>query len=182
MRIPPAPAPVFVARSRSSRGGESPAKRRDNIQTIPADRLWWRPQPSANSAGNLVLHLAGNVRQWVVSGIGGAPDVRERDAEFAAEGGWDHARLLAHLDAACADAVAVIGTLDAESLAATRTIQGRDTSVLSALYHVVEHFSGHVGQIILIAKWLVPDAVQFYDDTGGLARPTFLPEGQSDVT
>jgi uncharacterized damage-inducible protein DinB len=171
----------FVERSQYYLGVEYPAKLRAALAAIPADRLWWRPHPSANSAGNLVLHLAGNVRQWVVSGIGGAPDVRERDAEFAATGGWDHARLLAHLDAACADAVAVIDALDAETLAASRTIQGRETTVFVALYHVVEHFSGHVGQVILIAKWLVPDAVRFYDDTGGLARPTFLPAGSTDI-
>jgi uncharacterized damage-inducible protein DinB len=171
----------FIERSQYYLGVEYPAKLRTALAAIPDDRLWWRPHPSANSAGNLVLHLAGNVRQWVVSGIGGAPDVRERDAEFAAEGGWQRDRLLAHLEAACADAVVVIATLDADTLAATRRIQGRETTVFSALYHVVEHFSGHVGQIILIAKWLVPDAVRFYDDTGGLARPTFLPEGGSDI-
>jgi uncharacterized damage-inducible protein DinB len=171
----------FAERSQYYLGVEYPAKLRAALAAIPDDRLWWRPHPSANSAGNLVLHLAGNVRQWVVSGIGGSPDVRERDAEFAAHGGWDRDRLLAHLEAACADAAAVIASLDADALAATRTIQGRETTVFSALYHVVEHFSGHVGQIILIAKWLVPDAVRFYDDTGGLARPTFLPEGGADI-
>jgi uncharacterized damage-inducible protein DinB len=179
--MPTSLAAAAIARSRYYLGVEYPAKLRAALLAIPADRLWWRPHPSANSAGNLVLHLAGNVRQWVVCGIGGAPDGRERDAEFAATGGWDHDRLLAHLAAACADAVAVIDTLDADALAAPRTIQGRETTVFAALYHVVEHFSGHVGQIILIAKWLVPDAVRFYDDTGGLARPTFLPPGQSDV-
>ncbi|MCU0618113.1 MAG: DUF1572 domain-containing protein [Gemmatimonadaceae bacterium] len=125
MRMHPDLAPAFVARSQYYLGVylgvEYPAKLRAALLAIPPDRLWWRPQPTANSAGNLVLHLAGNVRQWVVSGIGGAPDVRERDAEFAAEGGWDHARLLAHLDAACADAVAVIGTLDANALASAST-------------------------------------------------------------
>jgi uncharacterized damage-inducible protein DinB len=171
----------FLARSRYYLGTEYPAKLRAALLAVPADRLWWKPHPSANSAGNLVLHLAGNVRQWVVSGIGGAPDVRTRDAEFAADGGWDHDALLAHLDAACADAVAVIDALDADDLAAPRQIQGRETTVLAALYHVVEHFSGHVGQVILIAKWLVPDAVRFYDDTGGLAKPTFLPDGVTDA-
>ena len=179
--MPDALATRFLARSRYYLGTEYPAKLRAALLAIPADRLWWKPHPSANSAGNLVLHLAGNVRQWVVSGIGGAPDVRTRDAEFAADGGWGVDALLAHLDAACADAVAVIDGLDADVLAAPRVIQGRETTVLAALYHVVEHFSGHVGQVILIAKWLVPDAVRFYDDTGGLAKPTFLPDGTTDA-
>jgi len=171
----------FVERSQYYLGTEYPAKIRAALRSIPADRLWWRPYPTANSAGNLVLHLAGNLRQWVISGIGGTPDVRTRDAEFAATDGWDHDTLLALLETTCQEAVQVIGTLDAESLAESRTIQGRETTVFAALYHVVEHFSGHVGQVILIAKWLVPDAVRFYDDAGGLARPTFLPEGTTDI-
>jgi uncharacterized damage-inducible protein DinB len=179
--MPPDLASRFLERSRYYLGIEYPAKIRAALTALPADRLWWRPQPSANSAGNLVLHLAGNVRQWMVSGIGGAPDVRQRDAEFAASGGWDHERLLAHLDGACRDAVQVIDTLGEATLAEPRTIQGRDTTVFAALYHVVEHFAGHTGQLILIAKWCVPEAVRFYDDTGGLARPTFLPAGMQDV-
>lgn len=174
-------APRFLERSQYYLGTEYPAKIRAALGSIPADRLWWRPNPTANSAGNLVLHLAGNLRQWVISGIGGAPDVRTRDAEFAATDGGDHERLLTLLETTGREAVAVIGTLDAASLHSTRTIQGRETSVFSALYHVVEHFSGHTGQLIYLAKLLVPDAVRFYDDTGGLARPTFLPEGMHDI-
>ncbi len=188
MDTPAAPAAMsadlatrFLERSRYYLGVEYPAKIREALATLPDDRLWWRPNDAANSAGNLVLHLAGNVRQWVVSGIGGALDVRDRDAEFAATGGWDRERLTAHLDAACRDAVEVIARLDAAALGATRTIQGRETSVFAALYHVVEHFAGHTGQLILIAKWCTPGAVRFYDDGGGLARPTFLPEGVTDI-
>lgn len=176
---------LFLTRSIHFLGIEYPAKIRAALHAIPADRLWWRPYPSANSAGNLVLHLAGNVRQWIISGVGGAPDVRTRDLEFSASGteadAQDHAALLHTLDVACADAVRVISALDGTTLRESRTIQGRDTTVFDAVYHVVEHFSGHTGQLILIAKWLTPDAVRFYDDTDGLARPIFLPEDSSDA-
>lgn len=171
----------FIERSQYYLGVEYPAKIRAALRSIPADRLWWRPNQGANSAGNLVLHLCGNLRQWIISGIGGAPDVRLRDVEFATMGGHTHDPLLALLDTTCQEAIAVVGQLDAESLAATRTIQGRETSVFSALYHVVEHFSGHTGQIIYLAKQHAPGAIQFYDDTGGLARPTFLPHGIHDI-
>lgn len=174
-------APRFLERSQYYLGTEYPAKIRAALRSIPADHLWWRPNPSANSAGNLVLHLCGNLRQWVISGIGGTPDVRARDAEFAARDGHTHETLLAQLDTTCAEAVEVIGRLDADALDAVRTIQGRETSVFSALYHVVEHFSGHTGQIIYLAKQLAPGSVQFYDDTDGLARPTFLPGGMRDI-
>lgn len=171
----------FLERSRYYLGVEYPAKLRAALLALPAGRLWWRPDAASNSAGNLVLHLAGNVRQWVVSGIGGAPDVRARDAEFAAEGGMDAAGLLQHLEATLAEVDAVLAALGPESLGESRRIQGRDTTILSAIYHVVEHFSGHVGQVILIAKMHAPGAIRFYESANGLAHPTFLGEGRSDV-
>jgi uncharacterized damage-inducible protein DinB len=174
---------VFLERSRYYLGVEYPRKIRLALAAMPEDRLWWRPNTSSNSAGNLLLHLAGNVRQWIVSGVGGAPDVRTRDAEFAAQEGPELAVLLERLEAACAEACAVLATVDPEALLAPRQIQGRTTTVCAAVYHVVEHFAGHTGQLILLAKGAAADgAVRFYDDTGGLARPLFLAEGESDVT
>ncbi len=172
----------FLERSCYYLGTEYPAKIRAAVRTIPEDRIWWRPNERANSAGNLLLHLAGNVRQWIVSGVGGAPDVRRRDTEFSATGASGPTRvwLLGNLDAACAQAVHVLRTLSASSLQEPRQIQGRETTVFTAVYHVVEHFSGHTGQLILIAKWLTPDSVRFYDDRDGLARPLFL-DGGSDM-
>ena len=175
----------FLDRSRYYLGVEYPAKIRAAMLAMPADRVWWRANASSNSAANLLLHLAGNVRQWIVSGVGGEPDVRHRDAEFAATEATQGAgadELVATLDAACADAVRVLDRVGVEALLESRMIQGRETTVFSAVYHVVEHFAGHTGQIILLAKQCAPGAVQFYDDSGGgLARPTFLPEGVSDV-
>jgi uncharacterized damage-inducible protein DinB len=171
----------FLERSQYYLGKEYPAKIGVAVRALPADKLWWRANSSSNSIGNLLLHLSGNVRQWIVSGIGGAPDLRERDAEFAARDGSDAEHLLRNLEAACREAVAVITSLDSASLAEFRMIQGRETSVFSAVYHVVEHFAGHTGQIILLAKMVVPDSVRFYDDTAGLARPLFLADGDSDI-
>lgn len=174
-------ATSFLERSRYYLGLEYPGKIRLALSAMPADRLWYRPNASSNSAGNLVLHLSGNVRQWIVSGVGGAPDVRHRDAEFAARDGAPLPELLATLESTCADAVAVFARLDAAALAETRLIQGRRTTVFSAIYHVVEHFSGHTGQLIMMAKeFAPPGAVRFYDDAGGLARPLFLPAGMTD--
>jgi uncharacterized damage-inducible protein DinB len=171
----------FLERSRHYLGREYPAKIRLAVGAIPPDRLWWRANAASNSVGNLVLHLTGNVRQWIVSGVGGAPDIRVRDEEFSAQGGPDHATLLDGLDAACRDADDVLARLSASSLGEPRTIQGRETTVFAAVYHVVEHFSGHTGQIILLAKSFTPGSVRFYDDAGGLARPLFLPGGERDI-
>ena len=171
----------FLERSRHYLGVEYPAKIRAAALTVPADRIWWRANATSNSVGNLLLHLTRNVRQWIVSGVGGAPDVRHRDEEFAARGGADINALLDGLDAALRDVVAALDTLDANTLGESRTIQGRETTVFAAIYHVVEHFSGHTGQLILMAKSFSEGAVRFYEDTGGLARPLFLPSGANDI-
>ena len=166
-------AAAFVAQSRRYLVSEYPAKLARCLEVLPPDALWRRQHDGENSVGNLLLHLAGNVRQWVVSGIGGAADTRHRTAEFAAREGADAETLLADLRRALAEADAVLAGLDATALASRRSILGRAVTVLDAVYHVVEHFSMHTGQIILVAKRLAPGRVQFYEDAGGLARPRF---------
>ena len=114
--------------------------------------LWWRPNPSSNSIGNLLLHLDGNLRQWMVHGVGGEPDVRQRDAEFAALGGPSGRALVRRLRRTVGEADAVLAGLGPRELQARRRIQGYDVTVLQAVYHVVEHFSGHTGQLLYVAK------------------------------
>ncbi len=175
------PANRFLERSRYYLGEEYPLKIEAALRSLPADKLWWRPNARANSAGNIVLHLCGNVRQWIVAGVGGAADARDRNAEFAAQSGLTCDGLIAELRAARDAVVGVLSGLDAGSLGENRRIQGRDTTIFSAIYHVVEHYSGHTGQVILLAKSFVTGAVQFYDDADGLAQPTFRTGNSGDV-
>lgn len=132
--------------------------------------LWWRPNEASNSIGNLLLHLSGNVRQWIVSGVGGAPDRRERAGEFAQREVLPRSELLALLTAAVRDADAAIARLDPASLGEHRAIQGRDVSCFAAIYHVVEHFSHHLGQILYIAKLRSGADLGFYRIEAGIAR------------
>ena len=164
---------AFIERSRHYLVREYPAKIQGCLDVLPADALWRREDESENSIGNLLLHLAGNVRQWIVSGVGGAPDARQRGAEFAARAGAEASALMARLRDTLVEADAVLATIDAAGLREERRIQGRDVKVLDAVYHVVEHFSMHTGQIILLTKRFAPGRAQFYEDAGGLAIPRF---------
>jgi len=166
-------ARVFLDRSRHYLVREYPTKIQRCLDVLPADALWRRDDASENSVGNLLLHLSGNVRQWVVSGVGGAPDTRRRSSEFDARDGTGAAALMTALRATLQEADAVLSSLDARSLGEARRIQGRDVNVLDAVYHVVEHFSMHTGQIVLLTKRYAPGRVQFYEDAGGLAIPRF---------
>jgi uncharacterized damage-inducible protein DinB len=166
-------AQLFLERSRYYLREEYRTKLHKAVAAIPAQALWARANDASNSPGNLLLHLAGNVRQWIVAGVGGAPDSRHRAAEFAATTGPDAATLLAALDAVVDEADAVLARLTADALLERRTIQGRDVTVLEVVYHVVEHFALHLGQLVLLAKQHAPGAVHFYEDAGGLARPVW---------
>ncbi|MEO7456218.1 MAG: DinB family protein [Gemmatimonadaceae bacterium] len=163
----------FIALSRQYLAYEYPRKIELCLRELPADALWKRPADGSNSIGNLLLHLSGNIRQWIVSSVGGAPDHRVRSAEFAAAEGGDAATLFAGLRKTLDEADAVIARLSAADLESRRTVQGREVSVFDAVYHVVEHFSLHTGQIILLTKLHAPGAIRFYEDAGGLATPVW---------
>jgi uncharacterized damage-inducible protein DinB len=128
--------------------------------------VWERPNGHVNSVANLVLHLTGNVRQWILGGVGGIPVERDRPAEFAARGGAGAAELVDGLTAAVCDAIGVIRGLDSVRLAETRVIQGYDVTVQTAVLHVVEHFSYHAGQVVHATKWLKDVDLSLYDAQG----------------
>ncbi len=129
---------------------------------LTEEQVWARGSENENAIGNLVLHLSGNVRQWIVSGVGGAPDTRQRDREFSARGGSSIPELKERLRGIVAEAAAVIGVVTPERLAERVTIQKYEVSVLEAIYHVVEHFSLHTGQIIFATKLLTGSDLGFY--------------------
>jgi uncharacterized damage-inducible protein DinB len=164
-------AEQFIERSRHYLAFEYPAKIRQCLYALPPDALWARSDKESNSIGNMLLHLEGNVRQWIITHVGGQPGERHRSAEFAAVSGDDANTLYRRLRVTLDEADAVIGALDSDDLATRRTIQGRDVSVFDAVYHVVEHFSLHTGQIILLTKQFSPGGIHFYEDAGGLAIP-----------
>lgn len=170
-------ASVFIERSRHFLAYEYPTKIERCLATLPSDAVWRRTDDGSNSIGNLLLHLEGNVRQWVVSSVGGAPDHRERSSEFAARQGADVRTLFSALTRTVQEADAVLATLSPDDLLTHRVIQGREVTVLDAVYHVVEHFALHTGQIILLAKAYAPGSIQFYEDAGGLATPRWPSEG-----
>jgi len=126
------------------------------------EQVWMRGSENDNAIGNLVLHLNGNVRQWIVSSVGGAPDQRVRQAEFDARQGSSPADLARMLQATVEDAMAIVGALPHSRLAERLEIQGHEVSVLEAIYHVVEHFSGHANQIIFITKMVTGEQLGFY--------------------
>src|SRR4051812_2107036 len=127
-------AQQFLQQSRHYLAGEYPRKIELCLRALPAEALWARTDASSNSIGNLLLHLEGNVRQWIISSVGDTPDHRHRAAEFDARDGGTAADLFAKLRATLDEVDAVLARLTEGDLETRRTIQGRDVSVFDAVY------------------------------------------------
>jgi uncharacterized damage-inducible protein DinB len=132
------------------------------IQPLSRDQIWWRPNEASNSIGNLLLHLNGNIRQWILSGIGEIEFVRNRDAEFDERQQLDTAVLLARLGQTIQEAVEVLNRVAEHELLRVRIIQGYEVSGLVAISEVVQHFAMHYGQILYIVKMLQANDLGFY--------------------
>ena len=122
------------------------------LDKLSEAEIWYRPNTHTVSIGNLVLHLNGNVRQWLISGLGGAPDLRQRQQEFDETGPIPTSELKEMLDILENDIEVVLEGLSTSDLITERTIQGYKSSGVSILVHVVEHFSYHVGQVTILVK------------------------------
>jgi uncharacterized damage-inducible protein DinB len=166
-------ARAFIDEARRHLMGDYLPKLERCLERLSDEQVWWRAGECSNSVGNLLLHLEGNLRQWLVSGVGGAPDRRTRDREFGEREPAPPAELLAALRATLAEADAALARLDPSALLERRLIQSHDVSVLAAVFHAVEHFSMHTGQIILLTKLLTGDDLAFYDFSDGTPRPNW---------
>lgn len=154
---------AFIAHARHLLSNEYLGKIERCLGELSGDQLWWRPNEQSNSVGNLLLHLAGNARQWIICGLGGAVDQRQRQAEFDERSVIPKAELLSRLKTTMAEVDKVLASVDSERILEPRVIQGMDVTALDAIFHVTEHFSMHVGQIILITKQLTEQDLRFYD-------------------
>ena len=134
----------------------------DCVGRLSSEQVWTRGQDNENSVGNLVLHLCGNVGQWIGSGVGGKQDTRQRDTEFAARGDIQPAQLTERLEKAVSEAAGTIRNLPHARLTEKTTIQKYDVTLMEAIYHVVEHFSQHTGQIIFATKLLTGADLGYY--------------------
>jgi uncharacterized damage-inducible protein DinB len=160
---------TFIASSRAYFAEDYLPKIDRCLELLTDKQIWWRANPQSNSIGNLLLHLSGNVRQWIVCSLGGAPDERDRDSEFAERSIIPRDELLARLKQTLAEADATLAKFDPDRLLERRVIQGLDVTALEAIFHVVEHFAMHTGQVILIAKLLTASDLHFYEFEGDTA-------------
>ena len=161
---------LFLEHSRKRLYGQQWPRMKTCIGQLTTEQIWWRPNEASNSIGNLLLHLDGNVRQWLVASFNRDEDTRNRPAEFAAKEGAAAAELLDRLGAALDEAAQVLDRLTTAELLAPYEIQGYHVHGLDAVYQVVEHFGLHYGQIIYITKLLSGKDLGFYKELNRSGR------------
>lgn len=145
------------------------------LNKLSRPQIWWRSSEASNSVGNLVLHLEGNVRQWILAGLGGQPDNRQRDVEFKTRRPLQRRLLIEGLQQSVGAGRGVLKRLSAEDLVRIYSIQKFKVTGLEAVFHVAEHFSHHAGQIILLTKMMSGNDLKFTELPNGKKKKAKLP-------
>jgi hypothetical protein len=163
-------AAIFLEFSRDKLLNQYWPHLRTCVESMTVEQVWWRPNQASNSIGNLILHLNGNVTQWLVASFNKDEDLRNRPEEFAAQGGLTAAELLNRLGATIAEAEKVLNRLTTEELLAPYETQGYHVRGLDAVYQVIEHFGLHYGQIAYITKTLEGKDLGFHRELNKTGR------------
>jgi hypothetical protein len=132
------------------------------VDQLSESQLWWRPFPGCPSIANQILHVCGNLKQWVVAGVSGQPGDRDRSAEFSADGGLNGQVLVERLETTIENVRRQLWRLNAEDLASLRLIQGFQVSVAGALTHSIPHRAGHAHPITLLTRMQLQDGYKFH--------------------
>jgi uncharacterized damage-inducible protein DinB len=143
---------------------ESTRMIKKSLDEITDEEIWLKPNESLNSIANLMLHLSGNISQYIISSLGETEDIRNRDAEFNATGGLTKAAVLKKLEDTVNTAKRVIFDTTPEQFVKVRQVQGFSLSGVGIVLHAVEHYSYHTGQIAFYVKQLKNRDLGFYDD------------------
>ena len=143
------------------------------LENLTDEQIWWRANEESNSIGNLILHLCGNVRQWIICGLGSQPDMRNRDSEFEQRELIARDELVTLLRSTLAEVHTTLEAVDPATVLERRRIQGNDVEILEAIFHVTEHFSMHTGQIIMMTKMLSTTDLRFYEFDDGVPVKTW---------
>lgn len=159
----PALAKIVATEFRTRLLGEYLPRITKCVDMLGDDGVWRKPAPNCNSAGNLLLHLAGNTTQWILATFGDADDRRDRPAEFAADGGVPARVMLDRLAAVWTRACDLVDRVPIAELLRVRRVQRYDVTGLAAILHVLEHCSGHAGQIYAWTKQVTGQDLRFYD-------------------
>lgn len=131
------------------------------VEQLNDEQVWWRPSASMNSIANLMLHVAGNMRQWIIAGVGHIDDTRNRPQEFAERGPIGKDELVRRLRDTAAEAVVTLTNANPDDLLVRRKIQSFDVTGFGAMFHSVAHLCGHTQEIVHMSRCQLGDRYEF---------------------
>jgi|SRR5215204_220108 len=153
----------FIEGSRAFLSSEYLPKIERCLEVLTDEDVWWRANERSNSIGNLILHLDGSTRTWIINVAGGSHSPRDRQQEFDERERVPRAELIARLKRTLAEADEVLARIKAERLLERRQSPWEEVTTMWAVYHAVEHFSMHLGQIIMLAKMRSEEGLRLSD-------------------
>ena len=142
---------------------ESTRMNKISLESIEESNIWQKPNDSSNSFGNQIIHICGNMTQYIIASLGGQGDLRNRDAEFSITDGFTGSELIQKLEDTVDQAKYVLNNCSKSQLLKRYMVQGFDLSGIGIVIHAVEHYSYHTGQIAFWTKLLVNKDLGFYD-------------------
>ncbi|MBI5756920.1 MAG: DUF1572 family protein [Planctomycetales bacterium] len=151
-----------VAREAAHELDEAVLKITHCVNQLTDEQVWWRSRDDMNSIANLLLHMCGNLRQWIVSGVGEIPDTRNRPQEFSERGPIPKAELFRRLNDTVREAQSAMSRAAGGQLLGPRRIQGFDVTPLGAIFSSIPHFRGHTQEIIHLTREQLGDRYQFF--------------------
>jgi uncharacterized damage-inducible protein DinB len=129
------------------------------LDKLTEEQMSCRGGDYENSIANLLLHLEGNIRQWFLHGIGGQPDVRQRDEEFALSPSLPCAEIRRRFAATLEESRQVIASLPParllEKIDPQPSAKVGPMTILEAIFRIVSHLQLHQGQIVLLTKQFI---------------------------
>ena len=158
---------ILISETKRRLFEESVPRLKKCLNQLSEQEIWYRPNDNSNSIGNIVLHLCGNVRQWILSGLGKQNDIRTRQQEFDERGPISTENLIQKVDELMIEVDKVLDSVTPEMLLKNHNVQVYEETGLSILVHVVEHFSYHVGQMTYFVKWRKDMDMSYYSEDLG---------------
>jgi hypothetical protein len=136
-----------------------PAQIRVAVEPLTEEQIWWRPNESSNSIGNIVLHLTGSLNHFLNFKLGGIPYERNRAAEFAERRNIPKAELMKAFEDMVVNAEQTLSSLRPETLGSPSPVQELYRITFEDLIAIATHVANHAGQIVWIAKMFDGSAI-----------------------
>lgn len=134
------------------------------LDLLSEDQIWFQANGETNSIANLILHLSGNIGQYLISSLGEEKDFRNRDLEFSTREGFSKKTLFNKISETCERAILAIENCRPEHFTKSRNVQGFELTGIGICIHAAEHYSYHTGQIALLTKLMLEKDLGFYSD------------------